>query len=78
MGLSAGTRLGPCEILAPFGAGGIGEVHQARDMPLRREVAIKVLPDDVADHATAIEDGLATQWKGAAGSFAAYVSRRGP
>src|SRR5678815_2636552 len=44
MPLSAGTTLGPYEILAPIGAGGMGEVYRARDPRLTREVAIKVLP----------------------------------
>jgi serine/threonine protein kinase len=42
--LSAGTRLGPYEIQSAIGAGGIGEVYQARDTRLERDVALKVLP----------------------------------
>jgi Tol biopolymer transport system component len=49
MSLASGTRLGSCEVLAPLGAGGMGEVYRARDLKLQREVALKVLPDAVAD-----------------------------
>jgi len=48
MPLSIGTKLGPYEILAPIGAGGFGEVYRARDTRLKREVAIKVLPEAFA------------------------------
>src|SRR6476661_5318044 len=48
MSMSAGTRLGPYEVIAPLGAGGMGEVYRARDPKLNREVAIKVLPEAVA------------------------------
>ena len=44
MTLAAGSRLGPYEIVAPIGAGGMGEVYRAKDAKLGREVAIKVLP----------------------------------
>jgi serine/threonine protein kinase len=51
MGLSNGTRLGPYEIVAPLGAGGMGEVYRAHDTKLRRDVAFKVLPAAVAHDA---------------------------
>ena len=51
MGLSPGSRLGPYEIVAPIGAGGMGEVYRARDAKLGRDVAIKVLPTAFAEDA---------------------------
>jgi predicted Ser/Thr protein kinase len=48
MPLSVGDKLGPYEIVAPIGAGGMGEVYRARDTRLKREVALKVLPAEVA------------------------------
>jgi serine/threonine protein kinase len=44
MTLAAGSKLGPYEIVAPLGAGGMGEVYRARDTRLERTVAIKILP----------------------------------
>jgi len=54
MALAAGARLGPYEILAPLGAGGMGEVYRAQDSKLDREVAIKVLPEKLAEDAAAL------------------------
>jgi len=48
MPLSPGTRLGPYELLSPIGAGGMGEVYRARDPRLKREVAVKILPQEFA------------------------------
>src|ERR1700731_392045 len=48
MALASGTRLGSYEVVAPIGAGGMGEVYQAHDTKLGREVAIKVLPEAFA------------------------------
>ena len=48
MSISAGSRLGPYEILSPLGAGGMGEVYRARDPRLGRELAVKVLPAELS------------------------------
>lgn len=48
MSLTPGARLGPYEIVAPIGAGGIGEVYRARDAKLGRDVALKILPELLA------------------------------
>jgi serine/threonine protein kinase len=45
MALAAGARLGPYEVVASLGAGGMGEVYRARDTKLNRSVALKILPD---------------------------------
>ena len=49
MTASAGTKLGPYEIVALIGAGGMGELYKARDTRLNRDVAVKVLPESFAD-----------------------------
>src|SRR5829696_7391104 len=51
MSLSAGAKLGPFEIVAPLGAGGMGEVYRAKDSRLGRDVAIKALPEALAHDA---------------------------
>jgi Tol biopolymer transport system component len=54
MTLAAGMRLGPYEIVRPLGSGGMGEVYTARDTRLDREVAVKVLPEQLAQDADAL------------------------
>ena len=50
MALTPGTKLGPYEILAPLGAGGMGEVYRARDTRLERTVAVKILPSHLSEN----------------------------
>src|SRR5205814_6667230 len=55
MAVAPGSKLGPYEIQAPLGAGGMGEVYRARDTRLDRTVAVKILPAHLADDAGARE-----------------------
>src|SRR5256885_15795246 len=48
MVLAPGTKLGPYEVVAPLGAGGMGEVYRARDARLERDVAVKILPQHLS------------------------------
>ena len=57
MALISGTKLGPYEIVAPLGAGGMGEVYRARDPRLDRTVAIKILPSYLSDDALRCQEG---------------------
>src|SRR5437667_2661357 len=50
MALTSGTKLGPYEIVAPLGAGGMGEVYRARDTRLDRTVAVKILPSHLSSN----------------------------
>ena len=61
MALTAGTRLGPYEITAPLGAGGMGEVYRARDLSLQREVAVKILSASYSQDADRLRRFAASQ-----------------
>ena len=56
MGLAAGTKLGRYEIRSKIGEGGMGEVYLAEDKQLRRGVALKILPADIASNKDRMED----------------------
>jgi serine/threonine protein kinase len=55
MSLAAGTNLGSYEVLAPIGAGGMGEVYEEHDTKLRRDVAIKAPPKEYAKDRQTVE-----------------------
>ena len=50
MAIPTGTRLGPYEIIATIGAGGMGEVYRARDTRLKRDIALKILPQSAGSN----------------------------
>ena len=54
MSLAKGTRIGSYEVIAPLGAGGMGEVYRARDSRLNRDVAVKIVPPSVAGNPEAL------------------------
>jgi hypothetical protein len=77
MALAAGDKLGPYEVLAPIGKGGMGEVYRARDTRLKREVAIKVLPEaftsDLARMARFQREAEVLVWGCAGGKRVLYI-----
>ena len=79
MALLPGTRLGPYEVVAPLGAGGMGEVYRARDTRLERPVAIKILPLHLTDRLEARERSNAKRTPSRLSitlTFANFTSRR--
>ena len=70
MALLSGARLGPYEIVAPLGQGGMGEVYRARDTKLNREVALKVLPDRVQSASFALFSASLVFLEGCGGTLA--------
>ena|SRR5690242_11099629 len=78
MPLTPSTRLGPYEILAAIGAGGMGEVYRARDTRLDRTVAIKILPEHLSSNPQLRERFDSLNWNdGVAGTEFAGPSSRG-
>jgi hypothetical protein len=61
MALTSGTRIGPYEIGAPLGVGGMGEAYRTTDTKLKRQVAITVLPASVAQDAGAVEEATTSR-----------------
>jgi serine/threonine protein kinase len=76
MALTAGTRLGPYEIVAAIGAGGMGEVYRARDTRLNRDVAIKVLPESFAADPDPSTDSAGSTGSPQAGSGSSRAKSR--
>src|SRR5690242_1423584 len=66
MSLASGTRLGRYEILAPIGAGGMGEVYKAEDTRLHRQVALKQLPEQYSKDQQALERFQREAWAASA------------